>query len=370
MPIASLAQTADEDVLIKGSGSAVYLLQNGQRYAFPFQEVYTLTYGYSFDRVQTVSDEYISTLPLGGNVIFPVGTLVKITTVPKVYEVKSGGVLEWVKTEADAEKLKGANWNKYVRDVPDAFWSNYSIKREIVDIDRDRDGIVNAFDVFPDGNTTIENRLFVYEDYENSQRYEKEIPIPYDRYYYYKKYKSHTFTSNYSNLLSYTTPNDPVIMHIADMIVDTETKYGSFNSIESIFEMLRETLYLDDIYTGSAEYPKYPVETLYDRTGDCEDSAFLMASVLKAYFDMSGNYEFAKVALLKFPEHLAVGIGFNSEANTVFVEGLTELYGYFPYAWWEKDGYYYYYLETTSKDYLFGEMPAVYQGADTYIYDL
>ena len=38
----------------------------------------------------------------------------------------------------------------------------------------------------------------------------------------------------------------------------------------------------DSDTTGQDEFPRYPIETLYERRGDCEDTSILMAALLKA----------------------------------------------------------------------------------------
>ena len=49
-----------------------------------------------------------------------------------------------------------------------------------------------------------------------------------------------------------------------------------------------------------SEYPRYPIETLVDNEGDCEDTAILTASLLNLM-----GYD---AVLLDVPEHMAVGI--------------------------------------------------------------
>ncbi|MDD5043053.1 MAG: Ig-like domain-containing protein [Patescibacteria group bacterium] len=113
--------------LIKGqSSAAVYLLGlDNKRYVFPQEGVYKSYYGSSFASVKTVSDVELAGYPLGKNMTYAPGTLIKIPSVPKVYVVTSGGVLKWVKTEDAAIKHFGANWAKSVKDVSEAFFVDY-----------------------------------------------------------------------------------------------------------------------------------------------------------------------------------------------------------------------------------------------------
>lgn len=121
--------------LVKGSTPAVYYATaEGYRYAFPNEKTY-LTWFTDFSRVQTISDTELARLTLRANVTYRPGVrLVKITTDPKVYAVSRGGVLRWVQTETLARSLYGANWAQQVDDVPDAFFTNYTVGNPIVSI--------------------------------------------------------------------------------------------------------------------------------------------------------------------------------------------------------------------------------------------
>lgn len=114
--------------LIKASGAAVYYYAgDGKRYVFPNEKTYKTWY-MDFSGVKTISDSQLASISIGGNIVFRPGTnLVKITTDPKVYAVGPGGTLHWVPTEADAKKFFGDNWASWVLDVPDAFFTNYTV---------------------------------------------------------------------------------------------------------------------------------------------------------------------------------------------------------------------------------------------------
>lgn len=130
MPLASHAagtivvKTGD---LIKGSGSAVYYLYDGQRLVFPTDKTYFSWYK-DFSGVKTISDAQLQTYPLKANVTYKPGTrLVKITTDPKVYAIAAGGKLRAITSEAVAKLIFGANWAQQIDDIPDAFFVNYQI---------------------------------------------------------------------------------------------------------------------------------------------------------------------------------------------------------------------------------------------------
>jgi transglutaminase-like putative cysteine protease len=88
------------------------------------------------------------------------------------------------------------------------------------------------------------------------------------------------------------------------------------------------------------EYPKYPLETLMDERGDCEDQAILLAALLKLM-----GYE---VALLVLPTHVALGVaGFHNLEGAYTIDPTT--------------GARYFYIETTVNGWLPGEVPKEFQ---------
>jgi len=90
------------------------------------------------------------------------------------------------------------------------------------------------------------------------------------------------------------------------------------------------------------EYPRYPIETLVEGCGDCEDLAILAAAILEEMgFD---------VALLAFTTemHMAVGIRALLPASA----------DYQAYEW---NGAKYYYVETTGVGWTLGRVPSTYR---------
>jgi len=99
----------------------------------------------------------------------------------------------------------------------------------------------------------------------------------------------------------------------------------------------------DDVTTPWDEYPRYPVETLFDRGGDCEDTSILVMALL----DRLG-YDVA-LLILEGEDHAAVGISIGG------------VYG----SYYEYEDKEYLYLETTGDGWKIGEMPDF---GDTYAY--
>lgn len=108
-----------------------YVGAGGKRHAFPNSRVFATWYE-NFDQVKAVTQERLGQYMLGQNVTYRPGSkMVKFTTDPKVYAVGRGGVLRWVKSEEAAIALYGADWNKNVDDIPDAFYLNYTFGTDI-----------------------------------------------------------------------------------------------------------------------------------------------------------------------------------------------------------------------------------------------
>lgn len=105
-------------------------------------------------------------------------------------------------------------------------------------------------------------------------------------------------------------------------------------ALNMILSFAQNVEYMYDIdSTGYEEYFKLPLETLYDRCGDCEDTSYLCAMIYKGL-----GYD---TALLIYDEHMAVG---------VIGDGI---YGNY-YSYEDKK---YFFCETTAAEYAVGEIP-------------
>ncbi len=119
--------SAGDLIKMAGNSSVYYLGSDNKRYVFPNSTTYFSWYK-DFSGVVTIPASELQSYLLGGNVTMRPGTkLVKITTDPSVYAVEPNGVLRKIQSEAQASALYGINWAQRVVDVPDAFFTNYSI---------------------------------------------------------------------------------------------------------------------------------------------------------------------------------------------------------------------------------------------------
>ena len=148
--------------------------------------------------------------------------------------------------------------------------------------------------------------------------YFKALPRTYDYASYASDYADYTYMSSLANNLKN--------MAIENGITD------DYSIAEFITAFVQNLEYQDDLaYTGALEYPKYPMETLYDHGGDCEDTAALLVRIL----DILGY----GAVLLESDNHMAVGLQTSGEGNISY------------------EGNHYYYIETTGAGWRIGEVP-------------
>lgn len=123
-----LVKLPDDGNLKTQEDSAVYYIgADGKRHAFPNSSIYFTWYN-NFEGVKIISLDKLASVPLGKNVRYKPGSkMLKFTTDPKTYLVTSGGIMRWVKTEAIAKALYGADWNKFIVDLNDTLFASYTM---------------------------------------------------------------------------------------------------------------------------------------------------------------------------------------------------------------------------------------------------
>ena len=148
---------------------------------------------------------------------------------------------------------------------------------------------------------------------------------------------------------------DPMDDYYIDQMVDrlteaaSEERYSDIQTLNYVISFVQSMPYtVDDETTPYDEYPRYPLETLFDRGGDCEDTSILVAALLD---EMGYDVVFL---MLENAGHVAVGVSLPSAYGTYYVYG----------------GRKYYYLETTGDGWGIGEIPPDIEDATAYIYPL
>jgi hypothetical protein len=176
-------------------------------------------------------------------------------------------------------------------------------------------------------------------------KWTQSMDIPVRNYEYFKLRRRTIDGMDYAGYIEDKT-DDAFIKSLADTMCKNgaDKGYDELEQVELLVSFVQSLDYIEDVdEDGNAvEYPKYPIETLYYKGGDCEDTSILLASLLRAR-----GYQ---TALIKLPEHIAVGVKGTSD-------GMTGSY-------YELNGDRYYYIETTNKNWAVGEIPEEYKGQD------
>ena len=115
-----------------------------------------------------------------------------------------------------------------------------------------------------------------------------------------------------------------------------ERGFSRFEEAAAVLGFAQSIDYQSDIdTTGEDEYWRYPIETIFEQVGDCEDSSILAAAVLVEL----GH----QVLPLVTKDHAALGV--------VAPVGL-------PGTYVEYEGHRYYYCETTAAGFRIGQLPS------------
>ncbi len=184
----------------------------------------------------------------------------------------------------------------------------------------------------------------------NGKHWTWNLSIPVDLYNAYKSVPVSTRTrdgpAGYGFL---TTTYDHYIQTLAQKLNETTTQlgYNSYDSVSFVLAFVQSLPYTSDkVTTGYDEYPRFPIETLVDDGGDCEDTAILFASLT-----LSMGYG---TVYINPPNHYAVGILGNDLQGT----------------YWTYQNKTYYYCETTGDGFTIGQLPTEFQGQSAFIYGI
>jgi len=121
----------------------------------------------------------------------------------------------------------------------------------------------------------------------------------------------------------------------------------AYEAVHFIANFVQQLEYTSDIdTTGFDDYGRYPLETLVEDGGDCEDTAILLGKLMDAM-----GYD---VVLVRLPNHMALGV----RETEKFVG-----------TYYEYDNVRYFYLETTGTAGRIGMVPDEYKDQAAYIYD-
>ncbi len=174
------------------------------------------------------------------------------------------------------------------------------------------------------------------------------LTIPEEVYFTYKS-KTHRANS-VKEFTNWVTYNDEIVKQIATNI--TNGAKSSEEKAKILLKFVHSHIY-DASIEQERDYVRYPLETIIERNGDCEDLSILGAALMKSIG--------IDVALLHFngnPGHIALGIN-----------------GDFSGSYYEVDNKKYYYAEATGTDFLsnranwkIGQIPSEFLNSPAGIY--
>lgn len=210
-----------------------------------------------------------------------------------------------------------------------------------------------SFAVFTPVGATASEGFFdrSFEWYYEGLRWTWSLSIPRSLY---DSYKSVSLSSRIKNSLTgysfLVTTQDDYVMQVASKLHEAAVQkgYGAYDEVSFVLAFVQSLLYTSDsVSTGYDEYPRFPIETLVDDGGDCEDTSILFATLVIIL-----NYD---AIFISPPNHCAVGVWG------------TDLHGYY----WTYNNRTYYYCETTGDNWRIGGLPSEYKDtlADLYTID-
>ena len=160
-------------------------------------------------------------------------------------------------------------------------------------------------------------------------------------------------TYDYSRYV--TDPKDDEYLEmLSEKLAEADVESGWSGKIDFVLAFVQSLRYEPDNSTGYDEYPRYPLETLAEGGGDCEDTAILFAAILRQM-----GYG---AALLRFDSahHMAAGVSIRRDV----VEKWNREY---PLTYFEKEGRLYAYCETTGTGWRIGEEPPWVEGKEAVV---
>jgi len=197
-------------------------------------------------------------------------------------------------------------------------------------VDSDGDGIPDNLDSHPAGNSRLMAQHFEWSY--GGKKWTWDLALPSDLYDFYKN------KPRVSHGAAYVTASELYIEVIASKLSEAAAKEG-YSKSQFAAAFIQSLGYVGDQVIGYDDYPKYPLETLAEQNGDCEDVSYLASSIINAMGIDS--------ALVELPGHMAIAVAFSGNPEGYYYKS--------------KNGRNYYYIEETCEGCDVGEMPSKYK---------
>ena len=153
--------------------------------------------------------------------------------------------------------------------------------------------------------------------------------------------QDHRITSE-DDYIEFATPDDETMILISEQLhrIANENALSINEEAQYLLSFVQSLKYAqDNVTAGIGEYPRFPVETLVDELGDCEDTSILLITIA----EILGIDAVLILIPDAFPDagHAAVGLALDNFSGTYY----------------ELDGIQYFYAETTAAGWQIGEVP-------------
>lgn len=160
-------------------------------------------------------------------------------------------------------------------------------------------------------------------------------------YDYYRQERTHVMYNYMSFILS--DYDRGVVTDLVDSL--KIRNLNQYDAIAKAASFVQSFPYTTDNQSKMVnDYARFPIETLVDGTGDCEDKTILLAAIL---YELGGDF-----VLIMFDDHVAVGVNCDGvEAKEVYLH----------------EGKSYFYIETTADNWDIGAIPEKYHDKDAQI---
>ncbi len=232
-------------------------------------------------------------------------------------------------------------------------------------LDTDGDGVPDNLDDHPLDNSSIINKIYQVKDDGTGLIFPIRVNIPLDAYIMYKNKLSHNFEANASNIAGYALYGERLIQTIVWQVFEIAFEYEDANWYQIFRNLVAQIVYNSDKFTGYDEYPKYPIETIVDGSGDCEDTSILLATLLRGFVwrwqtalkdstspGVAHRFDGVNVGFIVMTGHVAVGYWVPD-----FEQLNDDRYRILHLAYYVHDNKKYCYIETTSNDFAPCEVP-------------
>jgi len=202
-----------------------------------------------------------------------------------------------------------------------------------------------SIDLNPYVSTEIDDHMMMYDWSFNGVSHQITLNISNDKYQWYLD-RNINRSPQYigtEEMKTFITSDDGSIKSLSNLLMNRASQYGydELETINFILAFVQQNIeYVDDgVSTNVSEYWKFPVETLIEGTGDCEDSSILFQSIIKNL-----GYDVVMIFYIIDDEtgHLSTGVNINDSLDGYSVN-------------YQKMDFYY--CETTSNGYQLGEKP-------------